>query len=420
MLNKILKALKENNIELYLINEETKSVAEMFFIKKNLDMRRLTDVTKYEVTVYTDFLKDGNKMRGFAVCNINPGMTDEEVSKKLSDTLHAASFACNPYFELPKPSSAKPNIDPPASFSPEEGLKIMSEALFAEDNEKECFINSAEMFVKTFHYHTISSEGIDVSYNKQCIDGEFVIQCTIQEDVETYQDFYYDTIDSDALRKKVKHSIELTKSRSNASRCNLNGNMKVILSGQYASDLLKFYLDRAAASMIYPKYSDFELNKQVQAENITGDALNIALNSDVPYSKEGIPMTERTLLENGILKCIHGPSRFCYYLNTEPTGIYDSINVNTGSKSLKEMENGTYLHIVNFSDFQMDNMSGRFGGEFRLAFYSDGKNVIPITGGSISGSILELGGSLKLSSDPQTLKGYKGPLAIEIPNVTIG
>lgn len=420
MLNKILNALKENNIDLYLINEETQSTSEMFFIKKNLDMRRMKDVTKYEVTVYTDFTKDGNKMRGFAICNITPDIADEELSKKLSDTLHAASFACNPYFELPKPSSVKPNVDSPSSYSTEEGLKIMSEALFAEDTEKDCFINSAELFVKNFKYHIISSEGIDVSYSKQDIEGEFVTQCTIQEDVETYQDFYYDSLNPDALRQKVKRSIELTKARSKASRCNLNGNFKVILSGQYASDLLSFYVDRAAASMIYPKYSDFKLDKQVQSEQITGDSLNIMLKADVPYSKEGIPMTDRTLLENGVLKCIHGPSRFCYYLNTEPTGIYNNINVTPGIKSLKDMETGTYLHIVNFSDFQMDAMTGRFGGEFRLAFYSDGKNVIPITGGSISGSILELGGTIKLSSETQTLKGYKGPLAIEIQNVNIG
>lgn len=419
MLNKIINSLKQNNINLYLINEESESTYEMFFIKKSLDMRRMKNVIKYEVTVYKDFFKDGEKMRGSAICNIYPDMTEKELSKKLSDAMTAAEFAINPYFELPKPSDKKPDYTK-QDFSSEDALKIMSEALFAEDNEEDCFINSAELFVKKSTFHTISSEGIDVSYSKQCIEGEYVIQCTIKEDVETYQDFFYDSIDPDSLRKKVKRSIELTKSRSEAEKCNLSGNIKVILSGQYTSDLLKFYLNRAAASMIYPKYSDFSLNKQVQSENITGDTLNITLKSDTPYSREGIPMTERPLLENGILKTIHGPARFCYYLNTESTGLYESIKVSLGNKSLKEMETGKYLHIVNFSDFQMDSMSGKFGGEFRLAFYSDGTNIIPITGGSISGSILELGGSLHLSSETQTLKGYEGPVAVEIEGVNVG
>ena len=84
------------------------------------------------------------------------------------------------------------------------------------------------------------------------------------------------------------------------------------------------------------------------------------------------------------------------------------------------METGKYLHVVNFSDFQMDAMSGRFGGEFRLAFYSDGEKVIPLTGGSISGSIMELAGNMKLSSEMQTLKDYAGPFAISIDNVIVG
>lgn len=418
MIEQIIQSLNKNSIEHYLINETTEHSTELFFIKKNLDMRRSKDVTKYEVTIYSDFVKNDVKMRGFATCSIYPGMSDEELSKKLSDAKYSCQFACNPYFEFPEPN--KEICENDNIYSQEDVIANMTTALFANDTASDCFINSAEIFVKNNKYHTVSSWGTDVSYERQNIEGEFVVQCTSPEDVETYQDFYYTTPDTDALSEKVRRTIDLTRQRAIATRCNINGSIKLIISGQYVADLLDFYTTRASASMIYPKYSDFEEGKQVQSSNITADALNITLTSELPFSSEGIKMTDRTLLENGVLKTIHGPARFCHYLNITPTGPYKGIRVNSGSTPLSDMETGKYLHVVNFSDFQMDAMSGRFGGEFRLAFYSDGEKVIPLTGGSISGSIMELAGNMKLSSEMQTLKDYTGPFAISIDNVIVG
>jgi len=54
--------------------------------------------------------------------------------------------------------------------------------------------------------------------------------------------------------------------------------------------------------------------------------------------------------------------------------------------SLEEMHAVPYIEPVMFSDFRLDSMTGDFGAEVRLAYYFDGKNVTPVTGGSISGS----------------------------------
>ncbi len=417
MLNIILEELKKQNTEHYLINEKRSTVNELYFIKRNLDMRRINNVTKYELTVYKDFEKDGMKMRGSSTCNLYPGMASEEIAKKITDTLHAASFACNPFFEFPKPCVASQEK---TDFPAEKTLSDAVSAIYEADNDSEGFINSAELFAENNIFHTVSSWGTDVTYSSHSIHGEYVTQCCSPEDVETYQDFHYIDLDKDALVSKVKRAIELTKSRAIANKCMVSGKIKLILSGQYVSDLLHFYSERAAASMIYPHYSDFELNKQVQSDSISGDKLNISLTSDTPFSKEGIPMKERSLITDGVLNTIHGSSRFSYYLNIEPTGVYEGIKVVPGTTSLNEMESGRYLHVVNFSDFQMDAMSGRFGGEFRLAFYCDGDKVIPITNGSVSGSILELAGNIRLSSETQKLKNYEGPFAIEINEANIG
>ena len=141
--------------------------------------------------------------------------------------------------------------------------------IFDTDINNDVFINSAEIFVKNNKYHTVSSWGTDVSYERQNIEGEFVVQCTSPEDVETYQDFYYTTPDTDALSEKVRRTIDLTRQRAIATRCNINGSIKLIISGQYVADLLDFYTTRASASMIYPKYSDFEEGKLIdRAKNM--------------------------------------------------------------------------------------------------------------------------------------------------------
>lgn len=425
MIERIKKALAVNNIDLFLINETEQTSSQLFFIKKNLDTNRISETIKYEVTIYKDFEKDGIKMRGFSTCNIYPDMPDDDLSKKLKDTLYSAGFACNPYFDFPHPRKDKPlsqNITGKSKdeFSVQEAANNVTTELFINDNSKDCFINSAEIFIKKCCYHTISSWGTDVSYDRQTIEGEFVVQCTTPEDVETYQDFYYTSPDAPGLSDKVQHAIELTRQRAIALRCGISGNLKLILSDKYVAELLDFYTERAAASMIYPKYSDFEVGKQVQHENITGDSLNITLKADLPYSYEGIKMQDIALLENGILKNIHGPARFCHYLGINPTGVYKKIAVAPGKQSFENMKSGRYLHVVNFSDFQMDKMSGRFGGEFRLAFYSDGTKVTPITGGSVSGSILDLAGNITLSAEMQNIKNYIGPLAISIENVSVG
>lgn len=421
LIKNILKALEVNQISSYLITELKEETVELFFIKKNLDMRREKEVTKYKLTVYTDFIKDEVKMRGSSSIGIYSGMTQEELNQAVKNAAYAASFVCNPYYELPK-GTQKEHVKMESYLS---GLSLteatakFSEALFAEDVFQDAFLNSAELFVEKIYRHTINSEGIDVSYEKYQINGEFVAQCLEPQDVETYQSFYYDDLDTEALKLKVKQTLETTRARAIAANAPASGEYTVIISGQYVKDIFRYYLERSSASLIYPNYSNFEVGKSVQGEDVTGDGISVLLSAKEPYSEEGISMTDRTLIKNGVLELIHGNSRFSYYLNTTPTGTYNHIRVPSGSKSFDDMKTGKYLHVVNFSDFQMDAFSGHFGGEIRLAFLSDGNTITPVTGGSINGSIIKAQKNLAFSTELQVEKGFDGPLAVQFENINV-
>ena len=132
-------------------------------------------------------------------------------------------------------------------------------------------------------------------------------------------------------------------------------------------------------------------------------------------------MQDRVLLDMGILKTIHGTNRFCRYLETEPTGEYGKLRCdNEGSLSWEELKKGPCLWAVNFSDFQMDPMSGYFGGEIRLAYLieADGR-VIPVTGGSVSGLLLEKQGEMLFSQERYTSSRYEGPYGLRIKDVSV-
>ena len=52
MIEKILSALEKSGVKQYQVTETTKESAELFFIKKNLDMQRMAEVRQAEVVVY--------------------------------------------------------------------------------------------------------------------------------------------------------------------------------------------------------------------------------------------------------------------------------------------------------------------------------------------------------------------------------
>ncbi|MCR5684605.1 MAG: hypothetical protein K6G81_04175 [Lachnospiraceae bacterium] len=428
MKDKILAALSRLHIDEYIINEERTRSAELFFIKKTLDTRRIKDYTDYAVTVYRSFDKDGTAMKGSSMVHIYDSQTDAEIDTALSGAYLAASFVCNPTYGLQEKDSndfveMKSDLQ---GKTLEESAKIMADALFAEDNGGQAFLNSAELFVNEITVHIWSSTGIDCGYRKYYVTGEFVAQCKEPQDVETYQSFRYYNLETQALKTKVRRTLDYTLARAQASKAPAAGNYRVIICDSYVKELFSYYTARSMAPYIFAGYSSFKLDENVQAKTadgksreITGDTVSIRLMPDEPYSDEGTRMIERQLLDKGVLKTYHGGVRFSRYIGAEPTGDYRSIKVEPGSTSIEDMKKQPYLQVVNFSDFQMDNFTGHFGGEIRLAFLCDGEKVTPVTGGSINGSIIDAQSSLILSKETQIEGGYEGPLAVCFDNIPV-
>lgn len=409
-------------ITLWRINERVEETAELFFVKKQLDTRRSKDVHKYEVTVFRDIPGgEGEQLgRGFTSVQLISSMDEVRLEEELQKAYYAAQFAANPWFEMPDPVKA-PLVEKTGTLAQAplaQSAGSMAKALFAPDIHEDAFVNSAELFVIRSTDHIFSSEGTEVSYTDAKVKGEFVVQCRAPEDVEMFHEFEYDGMDREALSAKVEEALIFVRDRARAQKALKSGKYDLVLSGDEVAEVLNYYGVRSAASMVYAKYSTWKQGEDVQGET-DGERLDVKLAATEPYSAEGIPMADLPLLEGGVLQAYHGPNRFCRYLGVKPTGNYRKIVCGNGTVPFEEMKKGPVLWAVAFSDFQMDAMSGHFGGEIRLAYLIEDGKATPVTGGSVNGSILEAQKALTFSTERYLNSEYDGPYAVRLKNVSI-
>ncbi len=418
MLERIRNALGRCGISLWRINETVEETAELFFVGRELDTRRVKNVQKYEVTVF----RDVEAGRGFTAVQLIASMEDGEIERELRDAYYAAQFAANPSYELTDPVQAplRAKAGELAQAPLAQSAGRMVRALFAPDTREDAFVNSAELFAVRKRVHILSSEGTDVAYTDANVNGEFVVQCREPEDVEIHNTYSYNELDEKALSDKVEEALTFVSDRARAQRVLRSGRYDLVLSGNAVAEVLSYYTARSSASAVYARYSTWQRGEDVQGAEGDGARLDLTLRSTVPYSEEGIPMADLPLLRAGRLEAYHGPNRFCRYLGVKPTGYYRRLSCTNGTVSFEELKKGPCLWAVTFSDFQMDAMSGHFGGELRLAYLieADG-TVTPVTGGSVNGSILEAQRSLTFSKDRYVTASYEGPYAVRLKGVSI-
>jgi predicted Zn-dependent protease len=421
MLETILDILDKNNIREYIITESKIETVELYFIKKALDMNRNKKVLNYKVKVFNSFFKDGQEFKGDFTVMVYPSMSFDEIDEAINGGYFAASFRTNKAYKLPggyigeevvKESKFK-------DFSLETAALKMRDALYKNDNFEKGFINSAEIFVHKIEKRIINSRGADAAYVKYEAEGEFITQWIENDDVELYNSFKYEDLEEESLALMVKNAILNTNYRDKAIESPKTGKYDVILSGENVKTIFEYYIDNANTKMIYEKYSTFKIGDNVQGNAIEGDKLNIIITSSKPFGEEGIELIDRVLIEDGQLKAIHGSFRFADYLGITPIGEYDAAIVKGGDTSLDEIFRTGDLHIIKFSEFQMDSYTGDFFGEITLALLKDGENIIPLTGGSLCANIKDVQGNLCLSKEMQSYGAFKLPSAIKLKSVQI-
>ncbi|MCD6159362.1 MAG: Zn-dependent protease [Kosmotoga sp.] len=427
MLRKIKKALESTReISDWKVIETIKEGHELYFIRQELDMNRAKNVSSYNVTVYHDFEEAGKKFRGSAQTTIHPGMSEGEVKKRIEESTFAAGFVKNRPYPIAEPSEAKGSI----SSGLQKGeisdwiVEIASE-VFSQDIKKGAYLNSTEIYLTKVHTHILNSRGVDVQFDAVRAFIELIVTATGEEEVELYHQLRFSDYRPGSISKKVTEFLEEALNRAQAKPTPALGTAPVLLVSEPAEDFLSYYVDNASARAVYEKISTFKIGESVQGDFV-GDGITITLDPfmpesyySAPYDGDGFALNREQIIVNGKLLKYWGDVRYSHYLGVEPTGNIHNFSVEPGKNTLETLREGPHLEVALFSAFNVDSVTGDFGGEIRLGWYCDGKERYPITGGSISGNINKVQKELLLSKETQKSKRYTGPKAVKLLNVSV-
>lgn len=430
MLDRIISILnsKKDVISGYVIMETMTEASELFFIRRNVDMDRAKRVHHYSVTVYIDFEDNGTSYKGSSTTKLHPTMSEEELRKAVEDAAFAAKYAKNPYYPLVKPSSCRKTET--GSFSEESlpyYMNLLTEAVYKNDRFEKGGINSCEIFLNRIYTHVVNSEGVDedaVTYSGMV---EFITTWKEEgEEIELYKCLNFSEFEPDTITAEVDEMIRLCREKAVAKQTPSLGKAAVLLTRDAVKDFFSYYCSKSNASSVYNHSSTWQIGDAIQGEDVKGDRITLKLDPYLvgsTYSKgfdeDGFPVKPVTILENGVLKRYIANTRYAHYLAVEPTGSIRNMVLSPGSRTISELKQEPYFEVAAFSDFNVDPVTGDFGGEVRLAWYYDGERTIPLTGGAVTGNINELHRELYLSEELQKDNYYEGPAAVKIMNMNV-
>lgn len=430
-MNNLLKNVLNtmDNIDGWHILDRKVNSQELFYIKQDVDMNRFKDVHHFDVTVYKDFEENGEKYKGSSTTKIAPTMNREEIVEALNEAAYAATFVKNQHYPLVNKGENK-SVETNSSMNRkdlEAWLPEFTSAIFKSDDKDENALNSAELFLNKNHIRILNSEGVDVAYDNYHVHFEFITNWTGEkEEVELYKNMNFSDYAPEQISEEVATMIAYAKERSVASLTPALTDFNVLLTGGPVKTFFDYHLAHSNAQSVYEHISTFKIGDHMQGEDIKGDKITVTLDPNLqnssmskPFDADGLPLNKTVIIEEGVLNSYWGASRYAHYLDIEPIGNIRNFIVEPGSKSIDEMKSKPYIELVEFSDFQMDILTGDFAGEIRLGRYFDGETVKPVTAGSISGNIKDVQKEMYFSKETHQENDYFGPKTLQLPKLNV-
>ncbi len=402
-----------------------KQSCELFYVGKAVETTRATDLVDYEVTIYID--KDG--MRGESKFAVAPYMGKEEIAKLIESNIFAASFALNPYFELPKEEAfAEKNSFSNLKDRPfSEIIADIGEAIMAGNHLENGSLSATEIFLYRNDVEIRNSNGVKVyRTGYECRIETIPNYVKGSEEVEVYIPLSFECFDAKDLTRKIEEALTLCKDRAEAVPMPFHGSLPVVLDEEEGIDLFFYeFVGDLSYSSAYTQSNLFEIGQDLQ--NGEGDKLTLDLKPDVPgalgsraFDEDGVVLSPCRLIDRGVVKARHGSYQYGYYLKEKrPTGRIPVMVVEKGTMNAQELKKAPYLRCVRFSGMQADLKNNFFGGEVRLGYYFDGEKEIPVTGFSIQGDYLAALKSMRFADEIMTNEHYQGPKYLYIPDVKV-
>ena len=421
MLETIIELLKQSGVHAWELNDVQTRGWEFYFIRHALDQHRAKNVEHIQIKVFQ--LVDEGKFMGSASAELPPTATEAEAKKLIQDLAYRATLVKNRPYPLNPPRAGQPMaeaVDPAAIAG--DFIRAMHSLPETEGED----VNSYEIFVSDKVRRFLNSEGVDVTERYPDSMIEVVVNARRDgHEIELYRNFTSGSCDSEALTRDLGKAMAYGRDRLRTKPTPNLGTADVLFSGADACSIYEYFVSRCNAAMIFRQLSDWSVGQPI-AEDIRGDRVNVYARRTLPNSSrnrgfdaEGAPTRDTALLEQSVPKEILGGRMFSSYMGLENSFSPTNIEVSGGTKTEEELRRGPYLEAVEFSDFQVDAMTGDIFGEIRLGYWHDGETVTPVSGGSVSGSMLDFVKELYMSREQAQYDSMRIPALTLLKNVTV-
>ncbi len=419
--DELITILRDSGADAWEITDTSTEGWEFYFIRNRLDQNRVRDVEHIKVRLFKT-LDDGRKM-GSATSEIDPMSTSAEAKQRIEKLLRDAAYVTNPFFTLNTPSPVSANMqETMLSDIAKEYLETVK-AIPETDTED---INSYEIFVEKCRSRFINSEGIDVTQTYPLSMLEIVVNArNIEKEIELYRLFTAGTCERSALTRNITELMKFGKDRLTASPTPPLEKAPVIFSTQDAVEIYKWFAFRVSASYKYMKLTDWETGTDPSPES-TGDRVSLTARAFIEGSSknrsiddEGAPTSDLVLIDKGIPVRYWGSRQFRSYLGVDDGYIAQNFEVSGGTGTDEGLREGSYMEIVEFSDFTVDDITGDIAGEIRLGYWHDKGTVTAVSGGSVSGSLREFMKDMRFSAALRRYDNYVIPELTRLEGVHI-
>ena len=413
-MNTVIKHLQAHSgVSAYKINVTRKESYELFFIKGALETVRNTDNTDKEVTVYADH--DG--FRGHAQFFVYPSTTDEDLTRQVDEAVQKARLIRNPPYELVDGSSGSYAV--PTNFDSWDASDLaagIANTVFAANTLDITSLNAVEIFINRITETVVNSRGLKKTQVRWTAMVEAIPTATADgESVELYQQYNFNALDIETLTREIADKLAQVKARHEAAHLAIPGEPKVILNSQELMELFWNFADDLNYATVYNRSNIFRLGDLLQSEP-QGDRLGITVAGSHPgcsksccIDSEGTDLGEMRLIDGGKVVGYYGSNRFGQYLGLMPTGNLPILKLDAGTATESDAKTGPYLEIVSMSGIQVDFDADYVGGEIRLAYWHDGKEIHSVTGISVSGKLREVLNHIRFTRECTFLGSYYGP-----------
>ncbi|MBO4887010.1 MAG: TldD/PmbA family protein [Firmicutes bacterium] len=418
------RLLGEAGLTAWEVTDLRKRGWEFYFIRHKLDQNRAKEVEDITLKVYCS-IEDG-KYLGSASGTIPPTASEEEIRKTISDLAGRAYLVKNPYYTLnPGDGKAHQNLRMVSLEAISDSFIRVMRTLPETKTED---VNSYEIFVHEMSRRYLNSEGVDQTVVYPSSMLEVVINARNEakdHEIELYRMLTSGTCDEGRITSEIGRALQYGKDKLVAGNTPALEQASVVFSNDNSLSIYEYFLAQMDAAMKYQQISRAEIGQALIAD-AQGDRINLAAVRQLPNSSrnfdvdmEGAEIWDRVLIRGGVAENFYGNRQFSQYLGLEKSSQVFNYVVLGGSRSAQELRQGKFLEVVEFSDFQVDEMTGDIAGEIRLGYWHDGESVKIVSGGSVSGNIREAARQMYLSKETTLYDGAQVPSVVRFENLTV-